>query len=233
MRRRSHRRPPSRRPRRRATDAPPAAPPAAASLPASPPPAEPAAGDRRRSERRAATACLRRICISTARLPGPSMRSWRFSKAPRAPPRRSTCSATCSKSGSATTTTTPTTRAPARASRALTASGVAVYALHGNRDFLLGEAFAQRTGVKLLPDPVMVDLYGVPHAAQSWRRVLHRGSLLPGTAQHRAPDPPGSGASCRCRSPSRRDLASAARAGSKAHTAADDPDDHGCESRRR
>ena len=44
----------------------------------------------------------------------------------------------------------------------LTASGVAVYVLHGNRDFLLGEAFAQRTGVKLLPDPVLLDLYGVP-----------------------------------------------------------------------
>ena len=45
---------------------------------------------------------------------------------------------------------------------ALTASGVAVYAIHGNRDFLLGEQFARRTGVKLLPDPVLVDLYGVP-----------------------------------------------------------------------
>ena len=44
----------------------------------------------------------------------------------------------------------------------LTASGVTVYALHGNRDFLLGEAFARRTGVKLLPDPVLVDLYGTP-----------------------------------------------------------------------
>jgi len=45
---------------------------------------------------------------------------------------------------------------------ALSASGVAVYALHGNRDFLLGDAFERRTGVKLLPDPVMVDLHGVP-----------------------------------------------------------------------
>ncbi len=69
----------------------------------------------------------------------------------------------------------------------LSASGVAVYVLHGNRDFLLGEAFAKRTGVKLLPDPVLLDLYGVPDAAQSWRRVLHRGSCVPGIAQHRAP----------------------------------------------
>ena len=44
----------------------------------------------------------------------------------------------------------------------LTASGVVVYALHGNRDFLLGAPFEQRTGVKLLPDPVLVELYGVP-----------------------------------------------------------------------
>ena len=46
--------------------------------------------------------------------------------------------------------------------KALADSGVAVYAIHGNRDFLLGEEFARRTGVKLLPDPVLVDLYGVP-----------------------------------------------------------------------
>ena len=45
---------------------------------------------------------------------------------------------------------------------ALSANGVAIFALHGNRDFLLGECFEKRTGVKLLPDPVMVDLYGVP-----------------------------------------------------------------------
>ena len=37
-----------------------------------------------------------------------------------------------------------------------------MYAIHGNRDFLLGDAFERRTGAKLLPDPVLVDLYGVP-----------------------------------------------------------------------
>src|SRR6185503_6334135 len=46
--------------------------------------------------------------------------------------------------------------------KALADSGVAVYVIHGNRDFLLGEDFERRTGVKLLPDPVLVDLYGVP-----------------------------------------------------------------------
>ena len=45
---------------------------------------------------------------------------------------------------------------------ALTGSGVPVYAIHGNRDFLLGEAFSRRTGVKLLPDPVLVELHGTP-----------------------------------------------------------------------
>jgi UDP-2,3-diacylglucosamine hydrolase len=45
---------------------------------------------------------------------------------------------------------------------ALTAAGIPVYAIHGNRDFLLGESFGKRTGVKLLPDPVLVHLYGVP-----------------------------------------------------------------------
>ena len=44
----------------------------------------------------------------------------------------------------------------------LTAGGTAVYAIHGNRDFLLGEGFEKRTGVKLLPDPVSVELHGVP-----------------------------------------------------------------------
>jgi UDP-2,3-diacylglucosamine hydrolase len=44
----------------------------------------------------------------------------------------------------------------------LTRTGTAVYALHGNRDFLLGETFQRRTGARLLPDPVTVDLYGVP-----------------------------------------------------------------------
>jgi len=46
--------------------------------------------------------------------------------------------------------------------KALTDAGVPVFVIHGNRDFLLGAAFEQRTGAKLLPDPVLVDLYGVP-----------------------------------------------------------------------
>ncbi len=33
---------------------------------------------------------------------------------------------------------------------------VPVYFLHGNRDFLVGEQFAKRTGCRLLPDPIVV-----------------------------------------------------------------------------
>ncbi|MBV9343820.1 MAG: UDP-2,3-diacylglucosamine diphosphatase [Gammaproteobacteria bacterium] len=42
-----------------------------------------------------------------------------------------------------------------QALRSLGAQGVACFVLHGNRDFLLGEDFAARTGCRLLPDPVV------------------------------------------------------------------------------
>jgi UDP-2,3-diacylglucosamine hydrolase len=100
---------------------------------------------------------------------------------------------------------------------ALTRAGVPVYVIHGNRDFLLGEPFEKRTGAKLLPDPVLVDLYGVP-------TLLSHGDVFctedPDYQQLRA----------NVRRPAwqrrflglplqaRRTLANAARAGSKAHT---------------
>lgn len=34
--------------------------------------------------------------------------------------------------------------------------------MHGNRDFLLGERFAKESGMALLPDPSVIDLYGTP-----------------------------------------------------------------------
>lgn len=46
--------------------------------------------------------------------------------------------------------------------KALSSSGVPVYFMHGNRDFLIGEKFAARTGVKLLADPTVIDLGGSP-----------------------------------------------------------------------
>ena len=44
----------------------------------------------------------------------------------------------------------------------LTRTGVPVDLMHGNRDFLIGADFAHRTGVRLLADPTVVDLYGSP-----------------------------------------------------------------------
>ncbi|MBT5861888.1 MAG: UDP-2,3-diacylglucosamine diphosphatase [Gammaproteobacteria bacterium] len=44
--------------------------------------------------------------------------------------------------------------------RELTDSGVPVFFMHGNRDFTIGEIFSGETGVEILDDPVIVDLYG-------------------------------------------------------------------------
>ena len=39
-------------------------------------------------------------------------------------------------------------------------SGVPVFFMHGNRDFTIGQDFAAETGVTILDDPIVVDLYG-------------------------------------------------------------------------
>ncbi len=44
----------------------------------------------------------------------------------------------------------------------LTTAGVAVSVMPGNRDFLLGADFVKKTGCQLLPDPTVIELYGVP-----------------------------------------------------------------------
>ncbi len=44
----------------------------------------------------------------------------------------------------------------------LTRAGVPCYLMHGNRDFVIGEAFARASGVTLLPDPTLVTLYAKP-----------------------------------------------------------------------
>lgn len=59
----------------------------------------------------------------------------------------------------------------ARAFRALADGGVRVYFMHGNRDFLVGEQFALASGMKLLADPTVVDLYGT-------RTLLMHGDTL-------------------------------------------------------
>jgi UDP-2,3-diacylglucosamine hydrolase len=54
----------------------------------------------------------------------------------------------------------PAARATVRALRALVESGVPVFVMHGNRDFLIGERFCRETGVTLLADGTVVELYG-------------------------------------------------------------------------
>lgn len=53
----------------------------------------------------------------------------------------------------------------------LTASGTQVFFQPGNRDFLLGEGFGAATGVELLGDYTVIDLYGTP-------ALLTHGDLL-------------------------------------------------------
>lgn len=67
-----------------------------------------------------------------------------------------------------TTEPAPAVRA---ALRDLTQSGVPVYFMRGNRDFLVGARFAEETGVILLPDPAVVSLHGQP-------TLLMHGDLL-------------------------------------------------------
>jgi UDP-2,3-diacylglucosamine hydrolase len=50
----------------------------------------------------------------------------------------------------------------AKATAALHTSGVSCYFMHGNRDFLLGEKYATAAGMELLPESIVVDLYGTP-----------------------------------------------------------------------
>ena len=59
----------------------------------------------------------------------------------------------------------------AEAFLALSRQDVPIYFIHGNRDFLLGKAFAKRVGMTLLGDPCVIDLYGE-------RVLLSHGDLL-------------------------------------------------------
>lgn len=42
-----------------------------------------------------------------------------------------------------------------------TEDGLPIYFMRGNRDFLIGKNFAQKTGIKILADPTVINLYGV------------------------------------------------------------------------
>lgn len=54
----------------------------------------------------------------------------------------------------------PFQRSIAQALRRLSDSGTKIYLMHGNRDFLLGQAFCREAGCTLLADPSRVELAG-------------------------------------------------------------------------
>jgi UDP-2,3-diacylglucosamine hydrolase len=70
-----------------------------------------------------------------------------------------------------------------RALRRLTDAGVPVDFMRGNRDFIIGADFATRTGVRLLEDPTVVDLYGQATLLMHGDTV-HRRRGIPGHAPH-------------------------------------------------
>jgi UDP-2,3-diacylglucosamine hydrolase len=107
--------------------------------------------------------------------------------------------------------------------RQLTDRGVGCFVLHGNRDFLLGEQFAARTGCRLLPDPVIATFDSEPvllthgdalcvddHPYQELRTTVRQASW-----QKRY---------LRLPLPTRDLLANQARRGSQAHTSRQVPD---------
>lgn len=111
----------------------------------------------------------------------------------------------------------PTRSAVCDALRTYTQAGHRLWLMRGNRDFLYGPAFEARTGATLLPDPLRIDFAGQSwlachgdvlctddHAYQELRSIVRvpawqaRFNALP--------------------LPTRRELADALRAGSRAHT---------------
>ena len=71
---------------------------------------------------------------------------------------------------------------PERVARELRAAAARtpVYFMHGNRDFLVARRFAAETGVRLLPDPTTIDLYGTPTL------LMHGDTLCTGDTQYQA-----------------------------------------------
>ncbi|KAF1013806.1 MAG: UDP-2,3-diacylglucosamine hydrolase [Stenotrophomonas maltophilia] len=68
-------------------------------------------------------------------------------------------------------TPSPAADAVADALKAVADAGVPVYFIRGNRDFLLGDDYARRSDMRILPDPSVIDLYGQPV-------LLQHGDLL-------------------------------------------------------
>lgn len=106
----------------------------------------------------------------------------------------------------------------ARRLNAVSRRGIQLFFMAGNRDFALGEAYAERAGFSLLPDPTRIDLYGRPAL------LMHGDTLCTDDAAYQA-------FRAKVRDPAwlahmlaqplavRRAFAQQARAGSREHTA--------------
>ncbi|MGY0564259.1 MAG: UDP-2,3-diacylglucosamine diphosphatase [Paraglaciecola chathamensis] len=57
---------------------------------------------------------------------------------------------------------TPFNQQVASAFKRVADAGVSIFFIHGNRDFLIRERFAKQAGFTLLPEQVVIDLYGTP-----------------------------------------------------------------------
>ena len=113
----------------------------------------------------------------------------------------------------------PAQSAAIRGLRVLTDSGVPCFVMHGNRDFLLSRQFCDLSGAQLLPDPLIVTLYGEPVL------VMHGDALCTDDRAYQrlratVRDPEWQRQFLALSIDSRQALAGAARAGSQAHTAA-------------
>ena len=100
---------------------------------------------------------------------------------------------------------------------ALTSHGVPCFVMHGNRDFLLADQFCRLSGAALLPDPLIVTLYGEPVLVMHGDALCtddHAYQRLRATVREAAWQRQFLALSMA----SRRALAGAARAGSQAHT---------------
>jgi UDP-2,3-diacylglucosamine hydrolase len=103
--------------------------------------------------------------------------------------------------------------------RALTASGVPCFVMHGNRDFLMSAQFGRLSGAQLLPDPLIVTLYGEAVL------VMHGDALCSDDRAYQrlratVRDADWQRQFLNLSIAARRALAGAARAGSQAHTSA-------------
>lgn len=106
--------------------------------------------------------------------------------------------------------------------RALTSLGVPCFVMHGNRDFLMSREFCRMSGAQLLPDPLIVTLFGEPVL------VMHGDALCTDDNPYQRLRATVRNAHWQAQFlalpiEARRALAGAARAGSQAHNASMQP----------